>query len=253
MNNLTRLRAALRARSPVFGFTSLIHDAAVLPQYRQPHVDFVLYDLEHGDADAATLAPYWRLCRAHDIPTVVRVEDALPHLVAKPIDLGCDGILLPRVEYKTQVKTALDAMRLPPAGKKGYGGRFQLREGESVDEYQQNRLLLIQIESPLGVENLPGILEEYAGELSCVVIGPYDLSFLCGTPLDIYSDAVTRQIEAVVELCDRHRVSAGCYCQTLEDARKRRAMGMNLIWMASDATHLVRGIAEAADFVHGLA
>ena len=78
--------------------------------------DCILLDKEHGVFGTEELIPMTMQCRHLGIPSIVRVEDKKYHLIAKAIDLGADGIMLPRTESVAQVKEAVDAMHFRPSG-----------------------------------------------------------------------------------------------------------------------------------------
>jgi 4-hydroxy-2-oxoheptanedioate aldolase len=102
--------------------------------------------------------------------------------------------MLPRTETLEQVETAIGALRFAPVGRKGFGGSHQFRTKETFDQFQANRLLILQIESPRGVSSLPDILARYNEQIAGIVIGPYDMSVQVGTPLEIDSAPALEQI-----------------------------------------------------------
>ena len=252
MQALDRLNRKLKNRERVYGYTAYLPDTYALGEYMPEGVDYILFDCEHGPHDVDYYAPYFRVCRERGIPTIVRVADAAYHLVARATDLGADGVLIPRVETLEQVRVALEGLRLPPIGKKGYGGKFQFYPGEDIKHYNHSRLLWIQIESPAGADLLPEILDRWEHEISGVVIGPCDLSINCGTPLDFWSDAESAVIERVYAICKAHGVSAGIYTMNPEDLEKRVKQGANIIWDTCDAVMLARAIANEANFAMSL-
>lgn len=252
MQALDRLNEKLRNRARVYGYTAYLPDTYALAEYILEGVDYILFDCEHGPHDAEYYAPYFRVCRERGIPTIVRVADAVYHLVARATDLGADGVLIPRVETMEQVRVAVEGLRLPPRGKKGYGGKFQFYPGESIEHYNDSRVLWIQIESPQGADLLPEILDRWGKEIAGVVIGPCDLSINCGTPLETWSDAESKVIERVYAVCREHGISAGTYTMNPEDLKKRLAQGATILWDTCDAVMMTRAIAEAAKYAASL-
>ena len=149
MNNIDRLNKKLRSRERIFGYTVYMPDTYVVNEYMPEGVDYILFDCEHGPYDIDYYAPFFRECRQLGIPTITRVPDATYAHISHVMDLGSDGIMVPRVETLEQVRTAVEGIFLPPEGKKGYGGKFQFYPGESIEEYRKRRMLWIQIESPV--------------------------------------------------------------------------------------------------------
>lgn len=249
MDNLDRLNAKLRARERVFGYTVYIPDTYLMDGYKPEGVDYILFDCEHGPYDIDYYAPFFRQCRANGIPTITRVPDATYPHISHVMDLGSDGVLIPRVESLEQVRVAVEGIYLPPDGKKGFGGKWQFYPNESIEEYRNRRLLWIQIESPAGAALLPQIIAEFGQYLSAVVIGPMDLSINCGTPLDCWSDKVNAVVDDVFAQCKAAGLTAGTYVWDEPAAAKRIEQGANLLWMNCDAYMLTRAIAQAAKAV----
>lgn len=252
MDKLDRLNQKLKNRERIFGYTVYMPDTYVIDEYMPEGVDYILFDCEHGPYNDDYYAPFFRLCRSKQIPTIVRVQDASYALVSHAMDIGADGILLPRVETLEQVKNAVEGMYLPPDGKKGYGGKFQFYPGEKIAEYRRRRVLWIQIESPEGVKLLPKIIRQYGDYISACVIGPFDMSVNIGTPLDVWSEAETDAIRDVFTQCETAGISSGIYVGDEEAAAKRIELGANLLWMSCDAIYMTRAIARAARDVAAL-
>ena len=257
MDNMDRFLEKLHNRERVFGFTAYLPSHYSMADYMPKGVDFILFDCEHGPYDTDYYADYLRLCRMLNMPTVVRIADAVYHLAARAIDCGADGVLVPRVESVEQVREVLDGLRMPPIGRKGFGGKSQFYPNETVAQFNQRRLLWIQIESRKGVEILPEILRQYGNEISACMIGPCDLGISAsvevgetgGDPTEAIEQASLDVIRKMNRLCEQNGISAGCYCFDEEDAAKKIALGTNLIWMACDAFYLIRGIKQAAEAV----
>lgn len=252
MDNLDRLNAKLRARERIFGYTVYMPDQYVLGEYMPDGVDFILFDCEHGPYDIDHYAPYFRLCREKGIPTITRVPDATYPHISHVADLGCDGIMVPRVESLEQVKTAVEGLYLPPDGKKGFGGKWQFYPGETIEEYRRRRMIWIQIESRKGAELLPEILKQYGAYISACIIGPMDLSINLGTPLEIWTDEAAEVVQSVFSQCEAAGITSGIYANNEADAARRVAQGANLLWVTCDAFYLTRAIAQVAQTIKNL-
>lgn len=66
--------------------------------------DFALFDTEHTGWDADTLRMLMATARAADIVPMVRVPATQYHLIARPLDLGAMGIMIPMVESQEQAR-----------------------------------------------------------------------------------------------------------------------------------------------------
>ncbi len=203
--------------------------------------DGVVIDLEHGTMSVEDAESLLRTCRLCDLPGIVRVPDCVPNLVSKTLDMGADGIILPRVESVEQVETAIRAMRYFPRGRKGCGGFSNLRpeDAGSTDKYNDNRFLFVQIESNEGLAVLPDILEKYKGEIAGVLIGPYDASIMLGTPLDIMSDEMTKFIGDVFSICNEAEITCGSFVDDKTLIPRYRRLGGNFFWTGSEISLLM--------------
>ena len=248
MNPYENLAKKFADRSVVKGTTmTLINEPLLIPKMKRADLDFLVFDMEHGRYDCQDILPMLAMCRYNQIPTIVRVQDSLYHLIAKTIDMGADGIMLPRTETVEQLRTAVDAIRFYPIGRKGCGGTQQFRPGENFDEFQRGRLLMPQIESPLGIENLPAMIAGFKDQLAGIMIGPYDMSIMLGTPLDIASVPMTDAIKKVFDICITAGVSVGCYCDNPEKALYYRSMGSNIFWTGGDTGFFLSGLNKMMD------
>jgi 4-hydroxy-2-oxoheptanedioate aldolase len=249
MNNYAKLKEKFAERKPIKGTTiTFFNEPMLVEKMRRDDLDFLLFDMEHGRFDTQLLIPHLHMCRLFGIPSIVRVQDAEYHLIAKTIDMGADGIMLPRTETPAQLKTAVDSMRFHPIGKKGNGGGGQFRANETFEEFQDGgRLLLPQIESPKGVENLPEMLRQYGSQIAGVVIGPSDLSIMAGTPFNTGSGTVSALIQQVYDTCQSHGKSVGIYCGGAADALAHQKRGANIFWTGIDICFLLDGYNKLFD------
>ena len=242
MNKYDALAEKLKNREKIIGTTMIICNNPILLEcMNRPELDFVLFDAEHGVFDTQNTVGLLQVCRLMGLPSFVRAQDAQYHLIAKAIDMGADGIMLPRTETLEQLRTAVDALLFHPDGRKGCGGHAQFRNGEAFDDFKKTRFLFPQIESPKGIELLPKMLEEYGEYISAVMIGPYDLSVMVGTPKNIKSPQMTEAIQKIFDISNSYGKSCGIFCDDEVLAQKYRDMGCNILWLASDKDFYMRG------------
>ncbi|MBQ6679144.1 MAG: hypothetical protein IJM76_03900 [Lachnospiraceae bacterium] len=200
--------------------------------------DCVLIDKEHGVYGSEELVPLTMACRAMGLPAIVRVEDSVYHLIAKAIDMGADGIMVPRVESLEQVKTAVEATHFLPLGRTGFGGWGILRDGETFDEFQRGRRLILQIESEKGLSLMEEIIEKYGSYVDAFVIGPNDFSIQMGVPRELDHPVMHGQYEKFFEICHRHHKSCGIYDPDFAAIERDKAYGANLFWVSEDGALL---------------
>ena len=235
MNKYDNLKAKLKNRQQILGTNiMLITSAPMIEIINEDYLDYVLFDMEHGVFNNENLIPLLQTCRLCGLPAFVRVPDHTNFHIARCLDLGADGIMLPRTESVAQVKAAVEAMRFPPIGHKGKGGYCQVRAGETLDDFNKNRHLLVQIESPVGIEALPEMLDLYADEIAAIVIGPYDLSFTMHMPAQFDRPEFQAAVQKIFDICNERGKSVGIFCDNTENAEKYRKMGANFMWVCTD-------------------
>lgn len=254
MDKYNLLREKFDKKEKIVGTSLTMFNSSIILEKmsKREDIDFILFDAEHGIFDAQNLVPMLQTMRLLKIPSIVRAQDAEYHLVAKLVDMGADGIMIPRTETLEQLRTAVDGLLFSPDGRKGMGGHAQMRAGEKYEDFSKTRFLLPQIESPKGIKNLPFMLEEYGKYISAVIIGPYDMSVMVGTPCDIKSKEMTDAIKTVFDTCKKYNKSCGIFCDDEVLAKKYRSWGANVLWMATDRDYYLRGMNMFLDGVKEL-
>lgn len=223
--------------------------------YKTSGMDYVLVDCEHGTLNDVCIEELLRACRRIDLPAIVRVAGIHQTLVARPMDMGADGIMVPRVETLAQLDEVVRYWRFPPRGKKGFGGYAQLRPDESIADLEyvnSRRILSIQIESREGAKNLNAMLDKYSGEVQLILIGPADLSIDVGTPGDLRSEAQLETLGRIANVCKSYGKSLGIYCSNAAEMQFYRDCGINVMWVASELTLLACEVSRTKGVFDGL-
>ena len=73
--------------------------------------DFILYDMEHSGASIETIKQQCSYCRGLDIAPLVRVPVTEYHFIARALDAGAHGIMIPMVESVEQARHAVACTR----------------------------------------------------------------------------------------------------------------------------------------------
>ena len=254
MNKYELLREKFDKKEKIVGASmAMFNNTFILNRMAmRDDLDFILFDAEHGVFDAQNIVPALQVNRLLGVPSIVRAQDAEYYLVAKLVDMGADGIMIPRTETLQQLRTAIDGLLFAPDGRKGMGGCGQFRPGEKYADFKKTRFLLPQIESPEGIKNLPAMLETYGEYISAIIIGPYDMSVMVGTPANIGSDEMNKAVQEVFDICKKYNKSCGIFCDNEILAKKYRDMGANVLWMAVDRDYYMRGFNAMIDGVKDL-
>lgn len=144
--------------------------------------DFCIIDMEHGTFGWDMAVQLVRATQALGAAAILRVLSGDQRSLQKALDLGVDGILVPKVESGEQAGAIVAACRFPPNGIRGACGTTRAST-HGIDSFatviQRGAALHVWglIESRAGVDNIADIL---ASGVTGVVLGPFDLAFDMG-------------------------------------------------------------------------
>ena len=95
--------------------------------------DSIFFDLEHGVYDLPMVADLIGTTRLCGITPIVRVPDLRYGDIARLLDAGAQGVMIPRIDTAAQVEEAIRHIKYPPRGDRGgifgnppQGTRFHL-------------------------------------------------------------------------------------------------------------------------------
>ncbi len=212
--------------------------------------DFVLMDLEHSVFGLETAADLIRQARALNLCTIVRVPEIEKHWIARILDAGADGIMVPYVQTMAEAKQIVDLAKYPPMGHRGLGtqiGHTDYLPGESeglVAEKNRQTIIVTQIETALGVKNIAEITGVRG--VDYVIIGPNDLALSMGMPGQTASEEVFAQIRKVIDHCKSIGMPCGIHAnQKLID--RCYAAGMRLIACQTDVSLLATAAKQVSE------
>lgn len=173
--------------------------------------DFCIIDMEHGTFGWDTTVHLVRATQALGATAaIVRVLAGDQRTLQKTLDLGVDGVLVPKVETGQQAADIVAACRFPGKGIRGACGTTRT-SAHGIHDFQAvikrgNALhIWALIESGPGVENVEAIL---AAGVTGVVLGPFDLAFSLGFEGDTGRPEVWDAQKKVMAAAK----AAGCDC-----------------------------------------
>src|SRR5258708_1479847 len=120
--HINKTRERLAKGETVFGSGLQSYRSAEIPRtFAAAGFDYVFIDMEHASFNLETVHDMITASVVSGITPIVRVAELSYSLVARLLDSGAQGIILPRVEDPKLLAEALSWMRFPPDGKRGYG------------------------------------------------------------------------------------------------------------------------------------
>ncbi|MCA1554823.1 MAG: aldolase, partial [Chloroflexi bacterium] len=150
--------------------------------------DFFILDTEHGSYSMETVADLMLMSRLVGIAPFVRVPDGAYPWIARTLDAGALGIMLPRVRTREQVEAFVHAAKYPPLGERGMaaGRGNTMYRGMKLAEYaplaNDATFLILQIETREAIEHIDDLLSVEG--VDAALIGPNDLHMSLGVPSD---------------------------------------------------------------------
>ncbi|MEA2523325.1 MAG: hypothetical protein QOF73_552 [Thermomicrobiales bacterium] len=252
-----RVKAALRNGQAVSG--PIVNEARSVGTVKMMALaghDFLFFDMEHAMFDWETILNLVQASLLCDICPLVRVTDLSYALVARALDSGAQGIIIPRVETREQVEEAVSFAKYPPLGRRGAGGdarygyvRRDVRT--AVEEANAETMVVVQIESLEGVANLEAIASVPGLDVVCV--GPQDLSISMDVHGEFGHPRFVETLQQIVEICARHGVATGMVEREPGALRRWHDMGMRFLCCNNDGNMIyqsaMRDVAALKEFV----
>ncbi|WP_053362501.1 aldolase/citrate lyase family protein [Bacillus sp. FJAT-27251] len=200
-------------------------------------LDFVLIDKEHAQTDMETMVNMIRAAELYDMAPLARVYD--PHdgpMMARMLDVGIHGLMIPMVETKEHAQYIIEHMKLAPLGKRGIGAgrgpRWGWYEDYNKGEANDNTYVIMQCETRKGVENIEEICQTPG--LDCIFIGTADLSQDMGCLGDNDNPDLQAAIDKVLQACKKHHIVPGIVTGSAEAAAKRIQQGFQFVTIMND-------------------
>lgn len=217
--------------------------------------DFVILDTEHNDFDLESLGTFSVLAKYEDLSMFVRVPDKLYHQLAQILDIGAEGIVLPRVNTSEEVRQIIQSTKYAPWGKRGVSisntvTRFRDFEQKEYTKWANDELLnIIQIESEEGVNNIRELVSIKG--VDAVMIGPADLSQDMGISGEITHAKAEEAYMEVIEACNEYGVAPGIHFADMDLVQKWVKKGMRFITYSYDSKFIKDGFNNAISKLRG--
>jgi 2-dehydro-3-deoxyglucarate aldolase/4-hydroxy-2-oxoheptanedioate aldolase len=165
--------------------------------------EFTLFDLEHTGYSIEHMRVVLAAASGADTVPFLRVPDAAYDLIARGLDLGALGVMVPAVESAEEARLVAESARFPPVGRRGFGLLMRdTWEAEGVpatlEKANAETLVLVQIETAAGLAAVDEIAA--VDGIDILWIGHFDLTASLGIAGDfanpLYHDAIDRVLAA---------------------------------------------------------
>ncbi|MGH7189515.1 MAG: HpcH/HpaI aldolase family protein [Acetobacteraceae bacterium] len=148
--------------------------------------DFALFDMEHTGLEYESLKHLLAGCRGLGVTPMVRVPAGEYHFIARALDMGAHGVMVPMVESREQAERIAAAAHYPPQGRRGAAFGFAHDDylpGTPADKMRaahERTLVITQIETEKGLANVEAIATTPGVDV--LWVGHFDLTNFLGIP-----------------------------------------------------------------------
>jgi 2-keto-3-deoxy-L-rhamnonate aldolase RhmA len=207
------VKTALAAGKRAFGAMVFEFFSPGLPQIcKNAGAEFVLYDMEHTGLGFETLKMQFALCRGLAIVPMVRVPRGEYHFIARALDVGAMGVMVPMVGTAQEAAHIVACTRYPPAGRRGaafgfahddYGGG---NVRDKIAMLHARTMVIPQIETAEGLANVEAIAA--VDGVDALWLGHFDLTNFLGIPGAFDDPRFEAAVTRIIAACDAHGKAA---------------------------------------------
>ena len=238
------IKSALKQGKILIGTFFRLPSPDLVEIFGEAGFDFIIIDQEHGSINPETTSNLVRACDLVELAAIVRIPDNQPLFFQHALDAGALGVQVPQIKSIADAEQAVQAMKFAPVGRRGLcrnvrAARFSARDRFAyLEESNRDTVLVIQIESKEGVENLEEILS--IPELDVIFIGPFDLSQSYGIPGQVDHPELRRTMEQVIVTCQGANVAVGIYADSAEAVKHWVSRGVQYAAVGIDTALIYR-------------
>jgi 2-dehydro-3-deoxyglucarate aldolase/4-hydroxy-2-oxoheptanedioate aldolase len=207
--------------------------------------EFALYCLEHTGAGFETLKPQFSLCRALGVVPLVRVPGTEYDFIARALDCGALGVMVPLVDDAEQARFIVSCTRYPPAGRRGAAFGFAHDDYQGGDVIEKMRmihertLVIAMIETARGLQNVEAIAA--VPGVDVLWLGHFDLTNFLAIPGNFSHPRYREAVKRIVAAAEQNDKAAGYMAADEALGREYLGHGFRMIATGTD-----QGMLQAA-------
>lgn len=248
------VKAALKAGQPQVGTWLSLGSIFATRVMARVGFPWLTVDTEHSPIDISMAANQFAAISETGCTPLARVPNGTHENIKRVLDAGAHGIVCPMINTVEQAKVAIAAAKYPPAGNRSIGGglhalNYDATAGEYFKHANDEVLVILQTESPEGVENaeaiysLPGV--------DAIFVGPNDLTFqMRGSDgADPSPEKLEAMLQRILAIGKKVGTPVGLHVQSVDDVKRRIAEGWQFIAIGSELRFMTN---ESQRIVSGL-
>lgn len=207
-------------------------------------LDFVFLDMEHSAFSIERVADLIAWLKATPVAPFVRVPQGHYHFLARVMDAGALGVMVPNVETAEHAREIVNAVKYAPQGHRGVGigtSHTDFLNPDPSSYFQainEVSTIICQIESMKGVENSRAIAA--VPGVDVLWIGHFDLTQSMGIPGQFDDPRFLDSLKHVIAAAREQGKAVGLLPSNMEQADKWLALGVNAIaWQIDSALYRI--------------
>ena len=191
----------------------LVADPSIALLARSAGFDTIYVDLEHGPFGIETAA---RLCVAAQqasLAPLVRVPSHGGEWIARVLDGGAMGVIVPHVDTPEEARAAVAAAKYPPLGRRSAAGALPQLGFRAIDAAQampavnDATMVVVQAETARAIAQIDAIMA--VDGVDMVLLGANDLLADLGAPGAFDDPRLMEAYARAIAACRRHGKHAG--------------------------------------------
>ncbi|KQU28474.1 MULTISPECIES: HpcH/HpaI aldolase family protein [unclassified Rhodococcus (in: high G+C Gram-positive bacteria)] len=204
LHNLAKEKMA--RGEPVYSMTvRLVRTIDIASIAHTAGFDTVYIDLEHSSFSLQDTGQICMACNHLGVTPLVRVPDLDPALIARVMDSGAMGIVVPGVSSGDEARAVVRAVKHAPLGERSLAGAAPqllyrtLPADRVVRELDRSSLVVVMIESQAGLDAAEDIAS--VDGVDVVLVGANDLSVELGVAGQVDHPDIHQAYLRVIEAC----------------------------------------------------
>lgn len=223
---------------------------------RNAGAQFVLFDMEHTGLGFETLKVQFALAKAADLVPMVRVPRGEYHFIARALDIGALGVMVPMVGSAEEARHVVACTRYPPLGRRGAAFGFAHDDYQAGDvaakiaAIHARTLVIPQIETADGLAQVEAIAA--VDGVDALWLGHFDLTNFLGIPGQFQHPDYIAAVRRIVAACEAQGKAAAFLATDVGWARDYDAHGFRLMAYGIDQGLLQNALKQGLDLLKDL-
>ncbi len=248
------LRRRILAGETLFGAWASLGSPGSAELMGRAGLDWVVVDLEHGNTTESELLAHLTAIELTGAAALVRPQSGERLRIGRALDMGAEGVVVPRLDTHEQAVEAMTFLRYPPAGHRGValltrGARLGTVNHAGVAALNDDIVGIFQIESPSALEAADDLAA--TDGVDVLFVGPADLSHSLGVPGQFSNERYQDGLRRVVAACRAHGKAAGILLYDPASFRPHLDLGFTFVGIGADISFVNDGVRAALRAARG--